>query len=224
MTDGDFRQICAAHGFGEVALSIRPYMMPCVGFSLSGGGNLHPVASKLGGSPAVPKSFEWPAYCGQPLDFLLQVNLRDVPEHDSTCLFLPAGRLAFLYASEEQPWGYDPANLSFFRVCYFQDGLELSTRPRPDHRLSLPPLAEKGIEFWPAQSLPACGSRPGRRLFEQMKKTSGSFDVSAFDRLSQAVFRAAAPTADGPRHRLGGHSDNIQGDMQLVHCHAMILG
>jgi uncharacterized protein YwqG len=35
------------------------------------------------------------------------------------------------------------------------------------------------------------------------------------DGLSAAIFRAQAPVPDGPSHRLGGHSSNVQGDMQL---------
>ena len=41
------------------------------------------------------------------------------------------------------------------------------------------------------------------------------FDFESFDRLSLATFRALAPSPRGPLHRLGGHSENIQGDMQL---------
>ncbi|MDB5303723.1 MAG: hypothetical protein JWM97_1272 [Phycisphaerales bacterium] len=215
MTDQEFRRHCDLHGFGDVASTIRQYALPCIGFSLRADAATDANRSKLGGILTAPKSFEWPKYKGRPLDFLLQVNLSDVDRHNSTGLLPSKGLMTFFYELEEQPWGYDPKNLSFFKVCYFTDGVELFDTPRPEHRLNSPSLPEKGIDFWPAFSLPTHGSRAWGRLSKQIKTPGSDFDFSAFDQLSQAVFRAAAPTPEGPRHKLGGHSDNIQNDMQL---------
>ena len=154
-------------------------------------------------------------YKGRPIDFLLQINLCEAMKLDSAGRLPREGQLAFFYELEEQPWGFDPKNLSFFKVCYFPEGVELFSADRPDHRLNSPPLPERCIEFWPAQSIPGPGSRAWERLSKQIKKPGVEFDFSAFVSLSRAVFRAAAPTPGGPRHKLGGHSDNVQGDMQL---------
>lgn len=135
--------------------------------------------------------------------------------HDSARLLPSGGLLAFFYELEEQPWGYDPKNLSFFKVSYFPEGTELFSTARPEHRLNSPPLSEMGVELWAALSLPTHGSRAWGRLSKQITKPGIALNFSAFDELSQAVFRAAAPTPVGPRHKLGGHSDNIQNDMQL---------
>ena len=215
MTDKEFDQLCDQHGFGGLELSLRQHLLPCVGFSLRADAAQHAKSSRLGGAPAVPKSFQWPKYNNRPLDFLLQVNLQEVNKHDSTGLLPAAGLLAFFYDLEEQPWGYDPKNLSFFRTYYFPSDLELFVALCPERYSTRPALPQMGIEFWPAVSLPTFGSRAWGSLSRQVEKPGAEFDFSAFERLSQAVFRAAAPTPKGPSHRLGGHSDNIQGDMQL---------
>jgi uncharacterized protein YwqG len=215
MTEQVFRQLCTSHGFDEVASIIQRFSKPCVGFSLHDGRSSDTAASKLGGNPALPISFEWPTYRGRPLDFLLQINLRDLNGHTLAPGLPSEGLLAFFYELEEQPWGYDPENLSFFRVCYFEDVNGLSSQTRPEHRLNSPMLCEKGIDFWSACSLPEHGSRDGNRLLQQIRTPGNDFDFSAFERLSEAAFRADAPTAEGPRHHIGGHSDNIQNDMQL---------
>jgi uncharacterized protein YwqG len=119
MTDQEFSRLCTLHGFGEFASTIRSYVLPCIGFSTTGSAGLNASSSKFGGDPALPKSFEWPTYKGRPLDFLLQINLREAAKHDSARLLPTEGSLAFFYELEEQPWGYDPKNLSFFKVSYF---------------------------------------------------------------------------------------------------------
>src|SRR5262249_47327110 len=43
----------------------------------------------------------------------------------------------------------------------------------------------------------------------------GEPDFDALAELSRELFRAKSPTRDAPCHHLGGHSDNVQGDMQL---------
>ena len=84
------------------------------------------------------------------MDFLLQINLREVVRDASAGLLPSDGQLTFFYELEEQPWGYDPKNLSFFKVCYFPEAVELFSARRPEHRLNSQSLPEIGIETWPA--------------------------------------------------------------------------
>jgi uncharacterized protein YwqG len=215
MTESEFCRLCQLHGFGDVAPVLHASALPCVGLSLSQITPRDFDGSKLGGDPALPISFEWPRYKGLPLDFLLQINLSEVARHDSSGLLPSEGLLTFFYELEEQPWGYDPKNLSFFNVCYFREVDELTIAHRPEHRLKSPPLHEHGIDFWPGISVPTYGSRAWGRLAKQIKKPGVEFDLAAFEKLSQAIFRASAPTPEGPQHKLGGHSNNVQNDMQL---------
>ena len=164
MTEKEFGQLCNQHGFGGFESSLRQYLLPCIGFSLRANAAQHAKSSRLGAAPAVPRSFQWPRYKNRPLDFLLQVDLQEVNKHDSTGLLPATGLLAFFYDLEEQPWGYDPKNLSFFRTYYFPDGTELFDAAGPEQRSPQLALPELGIEFWPAVSLPRFGSRAWRSL------------------------------------------------------------
>ena len=60
MTDQDFCRLCDLHGFGDVASTIRSYVLPCIGFSLTADAARDANSSKLGGDPSVPNHFEWP--------------------------------------------------------------------------------------------------------------------------------------------------------------------
>ncbi len=161
----------------------------------------------------MPPSFDWPADKGRPLDFLLQVDFRDVAPHDSTGLFPCAGILTLFYNLKDQPWGYDPKDLGGYKVCFFPEGTGLEPRRPPDEEYALDVSA---IRFWEAQSLPSFGSRGGARLYAELQTALGAKpDYAEFWDLRRNFPLTDAPTPDGPKHRLGGYSANIQGDMQL---------
>jgi uncharacterized protein YwqG len=214
----NFDEIAARHGFGSQIETLRPYLLPCVGFSLVGARTDRTLGgSRFGGGPDVPADFEWPTSKGRRLDFLLQVNLRDIAQYAGAGFLPRSGILSFFYDVAGQPWGYDPANLSGFGFYHFrQEGPPLERRPVPNEDCVLP---ERALDFWPAWSLPTYRSRAGFRLRSELTAQSGrkpDYEAfHAFHQLSDAVFRAAAPATTGPCHRLGGHSSNIQGDMQL---------
>lgn len=213
--DNEFDRLCDVHGFSKVASILRSYLKPCIGISLKTGTAPNANNSKLGGDPGVPEDFEWPLHKNRPLDFLVQINLREVPRLDSVGPLPSDGMLAFFYDLEEQPWGYDPADLSFYRICYFANSTKLSIAPRPGHPNNSPSLTEKSIEFWSTYSLPGMRSRAWWPILEQIAGPEREINVCAYDNLSEAIFCATAPTKEGPRHKIGGYSDNCQGDMQL---------
>ena len=206
-------QLVTQHGLDQKLDVLRRYVLPCVGFSLTpqrGSDTLG--ASRLGGSPDVPAGFELPTASRRPLEFLLQLKLDELPRHGLSERLPPDGLLSFFYDLREQPWGFDPKELDGFRVFYFRaaDGLE------PVSIESEYTLPERSLCFWRAWSLPAYGSRSGERLYEDLQITIQNEDEwNRLDSLSHALFRSEAPTRDGPAHRIGGHSENQQGDMQL---------
>lgn len=201
------------HGLGDHLHLLRRYVLPCVGFTLEPRDDCPPGSSKLGGQPDLPAAFDWPVYRGRRLDFVLQVDLREVAPLGPRDRLPSAGVLSFFYDLEEQPWGFDPEDVGAWAVRYFPPTVAL-TRQAPDQPDR--ETFEAAIRFWAAASLPSYGSRAGFLLETELKEEAGGEDLGdALAELGVALFGASAPAPDPPCHRIGGHSANIQGDMQL---------
>jgi len=89
---------------------------------------LSPGCSKLGGAPDLSASMLWPEHRLGPYRFIVQIDLRDLPNNDHG---LPdRGMLSFFYAHDEDGesfWG-DP---DYVRVYYFDDVAALEPRKPP---------------------------------------------------------------------------------------------
>lgn len=192
----------------RIAPLCREFVLPCVAFSLTQVTSpLCGAVSKLGGSPDLPDRFDWPHNHNRPLDFLLQINLSEAAANDTARLLPPGGLLTFFYDLEKQPWGYDPDNLQGFYVAY--------TPPDEPVRRSHPigssaGLSECSMRFTSRQTLPVRRSQDYQKLDFLLEFTYQERDAySSFAaRISQPADRQLG------RHRLLGHADNIQGDMQ----------
>lgn len=173
--------------------------------------------SRLGGEPLLPEEFDWPTYFAKPvfpkgepetlkkLDFLVQIDLSELPECPGLAASLPrSGLLTFFYDLENQPWGFDPRRAGGSRVILFPD-VDLRRTPPSNPEYVLPPA---GILFRLAETLPSVGSRS----FEKLESTC-ELPESYFDFASEFE-RSFYPPNSG-LHRLFGHSANVQGDMQL---------
>ncbi|RYD49847.1 MAG: DUF1963 domain-containing protein [Verrucomicrobiaceae bacterium] len=64
-----------------------------------------PAASSLAGAPLLNPARTWPHLHGQPLEFLAQLNLEEIPETGHARPKL--GLLSFFYDVANQPWGSD---------------------------------------------------------------------------------------------------------------------
>ena len=72
---------------------------------------VHDRSSRLGGSPDLPSSIEWPRKGNAPLSFIAQVNLADVAPYEAEGLLPRDGLLSFFYdAVEQEAWEFDPAD------------------------------------------------------------------------------------------------------------------
>lgn len=159
--------------------------------------------SKLGGTPLVPDGAEWPHRATQPLTALAQIDCEEIaavaPE-----LGLPArGLLQLFYDVEEQPWGFDPADAGGAVVRYLPDPDRCRT-PATTPVVDVPPRA---LGFHRIMTLPSLGSLAGDALaltYEQR--------LAYIDLCSDFV---VASLDEQPGHQLGGHPDQVQGDMQL---------
>jgi hypothetical protein len=159
-------------------------------------------ASKLGGNPDLPPSFRWPDREGRPLSFIAQIALSETAAILSGQDLPTSGLLSFFYDAEEQPGGLQSDDRGSWAVifsapsialerCEPPGGLAGEWRFRP---FALEPALE--ITFVPGESA-------------HVEALGLSFD--------QAIDYALVfdePDRQ-PIHRLLGHPDPIQGDMQV---------
>ena len=191
----------------RIASVLEEYSVPSVAFSLEPERSAGVGGSKLGGAPDLPKDFKLSS-SDAPLDFLLQINLAEAYPFDQTATLPKSGLLSFFYDLKEQPWGYDPKKLGGFRVQYTPAGVPIvaTAISRPNFA-----LGEHRITFRTGLTLPHIGSR----VYEQFDKVGDLDDgeAEAYFAFSDEVERLGRQT--GGNHHLLGHSDNVQGDMQL---------
>ena len=187
------------------------FVVPCVSFSLEPVQGVIPVGtSNLGGAADLPAGFAWPANKSRPLDYLLQVDLAEASRHDSSGLLPRSGLLSFFYDLQEQPWGYDPKDLEGFCVVHTPPNTSLQHRtgPHPDYALQ-----EFRLSFSAGLTLPVLGSRDYERLETSAALTDN--ERHAYSVFASQLSKGPNQPQGGSRHRLLGHADNIQGDMQL---------
>ncbi len=192
---------------GRIASLLEEFAAPSIAFSLEPGKAVGVGGSKLGGAPDLPVAFRLPPDRA-PIDFLLQINLAEASPLDQTAALLPSGLLSFFYDLNEQPWGFDPKRLNGFCVHHTPAGVPLvrTPMPRPDHV-----LGECRIDLRAGLTLPHIGSRVYGH-FDQLANLNDS-EAEAYFAYSEEVERLGGPKRGN--HHLLGHSDNVQGDMQL---------
>ena len=125
---------------------------------------LDPLASRLGGSPALPEGFEWPCYTGiayedtepktRPLSFLGQINLKELAGLDEEQMLPEGGVLSFFYDLETMTWGFDPEDRGSARVFYFPDETALRPAELPEALAEAHRLPELAVELQQRLSLP----------------------------------------------------------------------
>lgn len=197
------------YSLGHLAPLLSRYEKPSIAFWLSDasdGATTH--RSKLGGLPLLPSGFEWPRSQARPLDFLLQIDCVEVAPIDGQGMLPMSGLLTFFYDLENQPWGFDPRQLDGFRVMLIDDS-DLVSTPLPGPEL-LP--HELMLQFGPGLTLPHIGSRDYARFEAEAHLRDEEWD-KYFDFLPAYELQCYPP--ESGRHRMLGHSANVQGDMQL---------
>jgi uncharacterized protein YwqG len=159
-------------------------------------------SSKLGGRPDVPPGFSWPTFRGRPQSFIAQVNLSEVHALPGGAVLPSSGLLSFFYDSEQSVWGFDPKDRAGWAVLHSPAEVSVQRAPfpasLPEHARYAPSLLAPRLEStfapWESSDLVALGL---------------SFDQAG-------VYSDAIPEPESELiHRLLGHPDPIQGDMQL---------
>lgn len=159
-------------------------------------------ASRLGGLPDLPTTTSWPTNDDQPLSFIAQLNLADVAPHDVEGILPKDGLLAFFYEAVGQvAWGFDPADHGSAAVLYTPASARAERRDPP------PELTHEGVF-------------PSIRLAAHAELTFAPWESFVVEALGMSrdegfAYAGTFDSSDQTIHRLLGHPDPVQGDMQL---------
>jgi uncharacterized protein YwqG len=150
--------------------------------------------TRLGGAAELPPATPWPTYAGRPLALVAQVDLAEVAALGVPTGLPAEGLLAFFYDSVEQPPGSDPADRGSAAVLHTPAATP--TRQRAEG---------------PAH--PAVGLRAEPEL------SVAPFESSDLEGLGMSASEERAYLGllehdGGVVHRLAGHAQPVQGDMQ----------
>lgn len=197
----DYRRGLGAAGLNDYADRLTQLARPSVRLSPDEAAPPHAAGSRLGGMPSLPDSTPWPTHDGVPLSLVAQLNLGELSAYDREGVLPSDGLLLFFYDAASQPWGFDPADRGSFAVVHV-------------------PASERAVERTPPPALPAEGNFPSLALTPTAELTFVPWESAAFDVLGATqeqwfAYADVLPETDDTCHRLLGHPDPIQGDMQV---------
>ncbi len=154
-------------------------------------------ASKLGGLPDFPPGQLWPGDADGPMQFLAQINCREIAAHRALT-GLPADGLLQFYQS-------DHGNEA--RTLFFASGTDLRPAEVPEliasRNLLLPQF---GIEFALLPTIPHSEA-------EDYKALKLSEEDDELLQETQACMAAELQTEQRGLHQIGGYPDAVQGDV-----------
>lgn len=197
----------AKEGLGPVADRLRGLARPSIRLrAVARDDDEIPIgSSKLGGEPDLADGSEWPSWEGKPLSFLAQLDLEEVAPFDLERLLPTTGRLLFFYDAAGQPWGGQAADRGRWRVLWNPAGEALVRTAPPD---VLPPvleLASRVVRLEVELTLPAL----------DRATTSRGLDVKRDALLVEWTDRHFPTPEHTKTHRLLGHADVIQGEIEI---------
>jgi uncharacterized protein YwqG len=131
-----------------------------------------------------------------PLSFLAQIDLRDLGGFDHGLPLPAVGHLYFFYELSEQPWGYCPTHRGASRVLFAPEGAALARRQAPD---------DLGKEWILSRSTRVCATQVA---------TIPTWPVDLDDETLETYQNVQDEMSNEPEHQIGGHPDQIQGDMK----------
>ena len=185
-------KLCEAGLSAAHAAKVRAAMRPAGQLSLEKG-RVARGASKLGGRPDVPADFVWPMSGDQPLAFVGQLQLSDLPTSVTTDLGLPRkGLVAFFIGTA--PGSDDPVGRAIVLLGASKKLAPAALRDTPTFDARA--LAVK--EIWTPPPVELVSSLVGG-------------DETA-ERIYTAAFADHERASDGTaRHRIGGYALPVQG-------------
>lgn len=154
-------------------------------------------ASKLGGLPDFPPGQAWPGDADGPMQFLAQINCREIAAQRALT-GLPADGLLQFYQS-------DHGNET--RTLFFASGIDLRPAEVPElitsRELLLPQF---GVEFAILPTIPHSEA-------EEYKALKLSEEDDELLQETQAVWASEIQSEQHGLHQIGGYPDAVQGDV-----------
>ena len=194
------KQEMLEHGLGGLYEALSPYAKNAVYMELQEE-KCDLGDSKMGGAPDLPAGMEWPRKPdGTALSFITQINFAQVHPFDLDGKLPERGILWFFYdcSDEGMPWGYDPADVEGWRVIFAENPDLVRTEAPEDLEVC---FSEARISFEARLDLLSTDSD----LCDDLELPDEEMD-DYFDWIDER---------EGACNKLLGHSDNIQGGMEL---------
>lgn len=167
-----------------------------------------PVFSKVGGLPNLSSNIDWPSWKGNPLAFLCQISILELPADATLRRSLSGGYLYFFYDQEQTTWGFDPADVGSWRVIYSLTPPPSDVREAPRGIDKDYVYTEKPVRFKPILSFPD----PQRLGAAVTEDDSGEQFFDSLVDQKRSVF------AGQPHHQIGGYPDVAQNDSMELEC------
>ncbi|AIQ50772.1 hypothetical protein R70331_04020 [Paenibacillus sp. FSL R7-0331] len=137
----EIRKMLEEAGLGEYWDTLKYQILP--GFymvpTMTDENEIKLGASKIGGHPDLPSSFQWPSWRNHPMSFVAQINLEEFPMNLVNPEYPSTGILYFFYVYDYELWytdeDYDEDKMNNNVVYYVPETAEL-VRMKPPAALS----------------------------------------------------------------------------------------
>lgn len=158
--------------------------------------------SKIGGQPDLPKKIEWfKEDNGKHLSFIAQINLAEVASFDNSKQLPQQGILYFFYSAEQEAWGFDIKDKDKFKVFFYEGNLaDLERKDFPKDLEEHSRYKPCKLTFQTSVSLP---------------NWEHDYVSNRLDKNESDKYLDITEDLDVEANKLLGHSDNIQGPMEL---------
>lgn len=208
-TPNQLSKTLASFGLQRVQPDIERLMLASIRLtSTPAAGPIPPGSSRLGGEPDLPAAFTWPAWRDTPMSFLAQIRLDELAAFPAAGVLPKTGLLSFFYDADQETYGADPSDRGGWQVVHFKGKAESwKRRAFPE---ALPEAARFStclLSFSSEVSLP---SSPEQHL--------PSLNWSEAEVEGYEDFFYTYPSMEDRgtlHHRMLGHPDQLQDDMQL---------
>ena len=166
--------------------------------------------SKLGGTPSWPKTFSWPTWQDEPLQFIAQLDLSTIETLPDGVEMPRKGHLYFFMDPEQLEWQDDDQNA--WRVLYHDGGGSVfDTCSWPDDLDDAYRLPEKNVSPSIVPTYPD--------TFDDVVQ-----DMDLSERQHEEhMALSREPFDSGPCHQMFGHANPIQVNGMALQCQEMTL-